>query len=114
MAASLLAGSGSLASAGSAPRLSGCTVFPSTNVWNRRVDRLPVHPRSEALKRSIGLDAPLHPDFGSYAGYGIPWNVVDGATAGQAVAFTWPDESDAGPYPIPPAPLIEGGSDRHS
>jgi hypothetical protein len=72
-----------------------------------------VHPRSEALKRSIGLGASLHPDFGSYSGYGIPWNVVDAATAGQPVAFTWPDESDAGPYPIPPEPRTEGGSDRH-
>jgi hypothetical protein len=113
MAALLLAGSGSLVWAGSAPRLSGCTVFPSTNVWNRRVDRLPIHPRSEALKRSIGLGASLHPDFGSFAGYGIPWNVVDGGTPGQGVSFRWPDESDAGPYPIPAAPLIEGGSDRH-
>jgi hypothetical protein len=29
------------------------------------------------------------------------------------VTFTWPSESDAGPYPIPPSPKIEGGSDRH-
>ena len=29
---------------------------------------------------SIGLDASLHPDFGSYAGYGIPWNVVGRTT----------------------------------
>jgi hypothetical protein len=29
------------------------------------------------------------------------------------VVFTWPDESDDGPYPIPAAPLVEGGSDRH-
>jgi len=29
------------------------------------------------------------------------------------VSFEYDDESDAGPYPIPDAPLIEGGSDGH-
>jgi hypothetical protein len=82
-------------------------------VWNRRIDHLPVHPRSDALKRSIGLRTSLHPDFGSYSGYGIPWNVVDGSIPGQSVSFTWPDESDAGPYPIPADARTEGGSDRH-
>jgi hypothetical protein len=95
------------------PRLDGCAVFPASNVWNRRVDRLPVHPNSRALKRSIGLDRYLHPDFGSYSGYGIPWNVVDEGTPRQDVDFRWPGESDAGPYPIPEEPRIEGGSDRH-
>ena len=52
-------------------------------------------------------------DFGSYAGYGIPYQVVDASTPRAAVAFDYDDESDPGPYPIPDAPLIEGGSDRH-
>jgi hypothetical protein len=102
-----------IAASETAPRLDGCPVFPASNVWNRRVDRLPVHPNSLALKRSIGLDRYLHPDFGSYSGYGIPWNAVDSGTPRQDVAFRWPGESDAGPYPIPDDPLIEGGSDRH-
>jgi hypothetical protein len=88
-------------------------VFPADNVWYKRVDGLPVRPDSEKLKASIGLDASLHPDFGSYAGYGIPWNVVDRSTSRVSVAFRWPDESDPGPYPIPARPRIEGGSDRH-
>ena len=29
------------------------------------------------------------------------------------MTFDYDDESDAGPYPIPPSPRIEGGSDRH-
>ena len=29
------------------------------------------------------------------------------------VAFDYADESDPGAYPIPTAPLVEGGSDRH-
>jgi len=90
-----------------------CPVFPRSNVWNRRVDALPVDPGSEALKASIGLDDYLHPDFGSYEGYGIPWNVVGQGTPRVEVRFTWPGESDPGPYPIPSRPRIEGGSDRH-
>ncbi len=91
----------------------GCRIFPSTNVWNKRIDSLPVRTDSERLKASIGIDAPLHPDFGSYSGYGIPWNVVSSATSRKAVHFTWPDESDRVKYPIPSKPRIEGGSDRH-
>jgi hypothetical protein len=101
------------AGAVSLPGAPACRVFPSTNVWNRRIDKLPVRRDSEVLKRSIGLTAYLHPDFGSYIGYGIPYNVVSAATPRSAVSFTWPDESDRGPYPIPDQPRVEGGSDRH-
>jgi hypothetical protein len=67
---------------------------------------------SATLIASIGLDASLHPDF-SATGYGIPINVVGASTPTSPVSFLYADESDVGPYPIPPAPLIEGGSDRH-
>lgn len=90
-----------------------CTLFPATNVWNRRVDSLPVASNSATLINTIGADSPGHPDFGEYLGYGIPYNVVDSSTPRHSVAFTWPDESDPGPYPIPDDPRIEGGSDRH-
>jgi len=62
---------------------------------------------------AIGLDRGLHMDFGSYAGYGIPYQVVTSATPGVPVAFDYDDESDHVPYPIPASPLIEGGSDAH-
>jgi hypothetical protein len=114
LAASLAAAVVPAALAGApASRVAGCDIFPRGNVWNRPVDRLPVRSDSETLKASIGLDAYLHPDFGSYAGYGIPWNVVRRSTARKNVAFRWPGESDPGPYPIPARPRIEGGSDRH-
>ena len=64
---------------GGAPTLSGapdCPVFPATNVWNTRIDGRPVAADSATMIRSIGLDRGLHMDFGSYAGYGIPYNVV--------------------------------------
>jgi hypothetical protein len=93
-----------------------CPILPSTNVWNRRVDSLPVHPSSATLMKRMRLDRYLHPDFGSYAGYGIPVNIVSATTPRSPVSFTWPSESDAGPYPIPASPKIEGNGapgDRH-
>ena len=90
-----------------------CRLFPATNVWNRRVDSLPVASNSATMINTIGAGSRGHPDFGEYLGYGIPVNIVDSSTPRSSVSFTWPDESNAGPYPIPPSPRTEGGSDRH-
>ena len=95
-----------------------CTLFPSDNVWNERVDGLPVRSDSATLMGSIGLSAALHPDFSSTAwnggvGYGIPFNKVNLSTPTSSVRFQYADESDPGPYPIPSSPKIEGGSDAH-
>jgi hypothetical protein len=91
----------------------GCPIFPATNAWNHRIDRWPVRSDSASLVGSIGAGAKLHPDFGSYLGYGIPYNVVGTGQASVRVAFDYADESDDVPYPIPAQPAIEGGSDRH-
>jgi hypothetical protein len=95
-----------------------CSVFPSTNVWNRPVDTLAVRSDSATLISSIGLSSYLHPDFSSTAynggvGYGIPINKVNLSTPTYPVSFQYASESDKGPYPIPASPKIEGGSDRH-
>src|SRR5579872_4442283 len=96
------------------PGAPGCVVFPSNNVWNMDISKLPVASNSSAMIRAIGFTRGLHPDFGSYLGYGIPYNVVDGSQVPKVhVSFMYADESDAGPYPIPSRPQIEGGSDRH-
>ena len=97
------------------PQAPNCPIFPSTNVWNKPVTGLNEHNNSDALMDSIGLDAYLHPDFSSVAGgnYGIPYNIVKAGAKKKPVRFTWPAESDRGPYPIPRRPRIEGGSDRH-
>jgi hypothetical protein len=83
------------------------------NVWNKRIDHLPVASNSTTLINTIGADEDLHPDFGSYLGYGIPYNIVGTSTPHREVEFLYDDESDHVPYPIPPNPKIEGGSDRH-
>jgi hypothetical protein len=95
------------------PGAPDCTVFPADNVWNVRVDDRPVAADSATLIASIGTARTFHMDFGSYAGYGIPFQVVDAAAPLRTVAFDYADESDPGPYPISAAPLIEGGSDHH-
>ncbi len=106
--------------AGSATRsraLAGCAVFPADNPWNQRVDSLPVASNSDAIISTIGAGTGLHPDFGSgkWDGgpIGIPYNVVTAATKKVPVRFSYGDESDPGPYPIPSKPAIEFGSDHH-
>jgi hypothetical protein len=95
-----------------------CTVFPRTNPWNRRVDRLPVASNSAAIINSIGAGTGLHADFGSglWEGspIGIPFDVVTHATPRSRVGFEYADESDRVGYPIPKRVHIEGGSDHHA
>ena len=98
--------------------LANCSLFPVNNIWNTRVDALPTHPMSDAWIDSIGREEGFHMDFGSgeWDGgpIGIPYNVVNGSSVTKyTVEFYYPDESDAGPYPIPENPLIEYGSDHH-
>jgi len=89
-----------------------CYVLPSTNVWNKAVNNLPVASNSAAMIAAIGLDSPVHPDFDA-VGDGIPYNIVTSSTTTYSVSFKYADESDNVRYPIPPSPRIEGGSDRH-
>lgn len=97
-------------------------IFPPDNPWNQDISDLPVHPESATWIRAIGIDRGLHPDFGTVwngAPNGIPFVVVPPDQPKVAVDLKYDDESDVGPYPIPPNPPIEGGpraphdSDRH-
>ncbi len=102
----------------------GCSFFPTSNIWNRTIHDAPVDSNSDAYVGAIGADVRLHMDFGSGVWppgsdipMGIPYVVVDGSQPKVPVSFYYPDESDAGPYPIPPDAPIEGGpngtGDRH-
>jgi len=107
------------------PSIGGCQVFPTDNVWNARVDTLPLDHLSHTYVDSIGASAKMHADFGSGiwppdtgGPIGIPYVVVPGAQAFVDVLFSpWGDESDPSPYPIPANAPIEGGpnsdGDRH-
>jgi hypothetical protein len=106
------------ATTSSGPTLVNCPMFPANNFWNAPVDTLPVHPQSDSWIDSIGRDEGFHMDFGSgeWDGgpIGIPYNVVAGSAVPKfEPEFYYPDESDAGPYPIPEDPKIEYGSDHH-
>src|SRR5262249_50937937 len=68
------------------------------------------------LLATIGLTTRLHPDFGSgknWTGvpFGIPYIVVPGTQPKVPLTFDYADESDPGPYPVPPDAPIEGGGD---
>lgn len=95
-----------------------CSVFPPDNIWNRDVSALPVHANSAAWIASIGLSSPLHPDFGKgpYRGriLGIPYAVIPSTQPTVPMTFTYADESDPGPYPVPFLVPVEGGSSKGS
>ena len=98
----------------------GRSVFPADNAWNRDVSLEAVDPNSANLIASCGATRSLHPDFGTvYDGvpWGIPYVTVRANQERVPVSFYYADESDPGPYPIPPNAPIEGGAnsagDRH-
>ena len=107
-----------------AQQIAGCSLFPADSIWNARVDSLPLDPASAVYVATIGAGDNLHPDFGSGdwppgsgSPIGIPFDVVPASQTPVPVGFLYDDESDPGPYPIPPEAQIEGGpasnGDRH-
>jgi hypothetical protein len=101
--------------------LDGCPNLPADSVWHAPVTSLPVLPHSAQYVASIGADAGVKADFGSgvWDGgpIGIPVTYVSGGQRPVPVSFTYGDESDPGPYPIPADAAVEGGAnsdgDRH-
>lgn len=101
------------------PQIAGCAIFPGDNIWNTPVDTLPIHANSTNYINTIGADSGLHADFGSgvwppgsNSPIGIPYVDVPGSQLDVPITFVaYPEESDDGPYPIPPDAPIEGGPD---
>jgi len=102
-------------------KISGCQLLPVNNIWNTPIDTLPVDANSQQYINTIGAADTVHADFGSglWNGgpIGIPYTTVPGTQEKVNITFYYGDESDPGPYPIPPNAPIEGGSngdgDRH-
>ena len=95
-------------------------LLPADNPWNTPVDALPLDPNSADYIAHMDPGTGLHPDFGTVwngAPIGIPYTVVPGTQPKVPISFSYADESDPGPYPIPPSAPIEGGAgadgDRH-
>ena len=89
---------------------SGCPFFPPTNVWNRRIQDLPVDARSQTYVAEMGPGDKLHADFGGGGGY--RYAVTDGTESNNDISFDG-SEVDPGPYRIPDNAPIEEGSDGH-
>lgn len=82
---------------------SALEVFPPDNPWNRRIDDWPLHPDSQSIVESIGVDKPLryNPDMGFVL-------VPPDQPRIDVKIVDYPAESDAGPYPLPDNVPIEG------
>ena len=96
-------------------------IFPADNPWNTDISAMPVDANSATLLNNCGgAGRRVHADFGTVwdgAPNGIPYILVGGAQPKVPVSFYYADESDPGPYPVPPNAPIEGGpngtGDRH-
>ena len=103
------------------PGAPSCSMTPTDSFWHADVSQLPVLPQSATYVSRIGPTAGLKADFGSglWDGgpIGIPFTTVPGTQPKVPVSFDYADESDPGPYPVPPNAPIEGGpsssGDRH-
>jgi hypothetical protein len=111
-----------ICNAGFGQSVGKCPVFPADNIWNTRIDQLPVHPSSSTWVATIGASGGMHADFGAglWDGgpIGIPFVTVPGTQTKYTASFTYQSESDPGPYAVPLNAPIEGGSastgDRHA
>ena len=126
------------------PTIAGCPVLPVDHIFNTPIDTLPVHPLSEAFIKTIGGTRRLHLDLGRSTDqqapdyYGIPYNIVNGASlswtqvayrsadpehtwnaraesdcaSGAARAVVSPCTVEEPLLPIPAIPVVEGGINR--
>jgi len=88
----------------------GCPMFPPDNIWNRRIQDLPLDPKSQTYISQMGAGDKLHADFGRLGGY--RYSVTDGTESNNDMSID-NDESDRGPYRIPDNAHVEDGSDAH-
>ena len=100
-----MAGVAALAEGRRLPGAPKCPIFPRSSHWNKRVDKLPVHPNSDAIVSSIGAEDNVHPDFGSglYEGapIGIPYVTVSEGPAARAGLVRVRGRVRPGPVPDP-------------
>ena len=101
----------SSAALGANASIGGRRCFPDDNPWNRDISNDPVDPNSSRMVNSVGAGNSVHPDFGD--DFGKPYVVVSGDQRKVPVSFGYENQSDPGPYPIPPNAPVEGGSDGH-
>ena len=103
--------------AATVPAAITCPVLPAADPINQDISAAPVDPNSARYIASIGAGGHLHPDFGTDPSDGIPYAVVGPRQPRVPIHFTaYGDQSDPGPYPIPPGAPVEGAGqpgDQH-
>jgi hypothetical protein len=98
----------------SGPILAGCPVFPADSAWNTDISKAPLAPDSATLVAAQAAGHDVHLDFGdTQSEYGIPFSVVGPRQRRVPITYgtdgaDYGDESDHGPFPIPPTAPIEG------
>jgi hypothetical protein len=83
--------------------LASLQVFPPDNAWNADISQWLVHSNSAAIVASIGNDKPLR--YNTDMGFVL---VPPTQPKVDLAIVEYPDESDKGPYPLPPNLPIEG------
>jgi hypothetical protein len=100
-----------------APREASCPIFPASNSLNQDISRAPLDPNSASYIDAIGAGLHLHADFGTNPSYGIPYTVVPRGQPKVPISFSeFGEQSNPGPYPVPPGARVEGAGeegDRH-
>ncbi len=84
--------------------------FPADHILNTPITKAPLLANSAVMIASIVASAGtthqvVHP------GFEIPTSI--GTFPSTPIIFDSPDESDPGPYPLPPTPPVEPGTDAH-
>jgi hypothetical protein len=100
----------------SGPILAGCPVLPPDSAWNTDVSHAPLASDSGTLVGAQAAGHNVHLDFGdTQREYGIPFAIVPASQHRVPITFgtdgaDYGDESDHGPFPIPPTAPIEGAN----
>jgi hypothetical protein len=96
------------------PILAGCPVLPPDSAWNTDIGHTPVAADSGTLVGAQAAGHDVHLDFGdTQREYGIPYAIVPAGQRRVPITYgtdgaDYGDESDHGPFPIPPTAPIEG------
>jgi hypothetical protein len=100
----------------SGPILAGCPVLPPDSAWNTDISRAPLAADSGTLVGAQAAGHDVHLDFGdTQREYGIPYAIVPAGQRRVPITYgtdgaDYGDESDHGPFPIPPTAPIEGAN----
>ena len=109
-------GSGGSAGTGTGPNIAGCPILPANHIFNTPIDALPVDPQSAKYLSTIGTHN-LHLDLGQSTDismvdtyYGIPYNVVHGATQAWGPVYFRSSDPDVNWDPRPESDCVDMSS----